>query len=426
MTYTDGEDHYFLCQVEPPRLATSPTIVPREYIFILDVSGSMHGFPLDVSKRLMRNLFSAINPSDRFNVLCFAGSAFTLHPQPVAATPQNISFAMHQLSQLRGSGGTELLPALQRALNVPKTPGYSRSFVIATDGYVTVEEAAFRLVHEKLNEANFYAFGIGSSVNRHLIEGLAHVGRGTPFVATDFEEANTVADRLQTYIEHPVMTDIVVNGRSTQLSASIPQHVPDLTAARPIYCFGKYQPSTDARITITGRIGGEPYSQSFMLPEPSSEHASLRYLWARETIRFLDDFNVVNTNQARIDEITRLGLEYNLLTKYTSFVAVDHEPVTDGSPHQVKQPLPLPQGVSNLAVGFELELNLVDTGARTLTVDVLCSQKDVAAIVEVALGEVLETLHPEVLTQLAGLDLTLRVWRDGTTQLVRTNQPIPE
>ncbi|MDX1478667.1 MAG: VIT domain-containing protein [Saprospiraceae bacterium] len=426
MTYSDGDEHYFLCQVEPPRLEASPTIVPREYIFILDVSGSMSGFPLDVSKRLMRNLLSDIRPTDKFNILCFAGSAFVLHAQPVFATRQNISMALQRLSNVHGGGSTELLPALRHALSIPRSPGFSRAFVIATDGYVIVEEEAFKVVHQKLNEASFYAFGIGSGVNRHLIEGLAHVGRGEPFIVTGLEEAHDVADRLQEYIAHPVMTDISVAGHHIDLDGVIPAQIPDLTAARPIYCFGKYTPHQDAALTVSGNISGKAFKQIFRLPEPSNDHAALPYLWARETIRFLDDFNVVNTTQARIDEITRLGLQYNLLTQYTSFVAVDHEPVTDGAPQQVRQPLPLPQGVSNLAVGFELELDILDTGATTLSVDVQCAQKDVRAIVEVVLEEIMQALVPAEMQGLSGLQWTFRLGADGRICTLSANVALPQ
>lgn len=426
MTYDDGEDGYFLCQVEAPRLGKAE-IVPREYIFILDVSGSMNGFPLDVSKELMKNLLADIRPTDRFNVLYFAASSAMQFPQSVPATHQNIAHAFNQFQLIEGGGGTELLAALRRAMAIPKTPGFSRSFVIATDGYVMVEEEAFRYVQTHLDEANFFAFGIGSSVNRFIIEGLAHVGRGEPFIVTKQSEAKDIADKLKVYIEHPVLTDINVHGTDVEFYDVTPQSIPDLMAARPIYCFGKYKAGGRPQITISGRRGAKSFSKTLDIPQPQESNSALTYLWAREKIRLLSDFNAINTSPTRIEEITQLGLDYNLLTKYTSFVAVDEEQVVEegGVTKQIKQRLPLPQGVSNLAVGFEMELDPVVHGAEslTLTVDVKCQNKDVEVAIDAMLALILQDMEPSGLTGLYGLQVELLL--KGSKIQVVSEQELP-
>lgn len=396
-TYDNGEEKFFLCQIEPPKKSALPFIAPREYIFIIDVSGSMSGFPLDISKYLMQNLLGELRPTDKFNILFFAGSAFSLRPASIEATAANIKMALQEVDNQQGGGGTELLPAIKQAMAIPKAKGFSRSFVIATDGYVNVESEAFQYISKHLNKANFYAFGIGSGVNRHLIEGIAHVGRAEPFIVTSKEEAKDKALKLKNYIQFPVLTDIKITGKSVKLIDVVPEQVPDLMAERPIYFFGKYDDRFDAALTIEGQQGNTPFKRTVTLPEASDANKQLSYLWAREKLRYLSDFNVRKNNEKLKKEITRIGLKYNLLTEYTSFVAVDDRVVNDNLGLKTgRQILPLPSGVSNAAIGFEMEMEeLTSTGSTTITVDVGAVSKNTEQLIDA----ILETIFINDLTK---------------------------
>lgn len=377
-TFSSGEEDFFLCQMEAPSLDASPEISPREYIFVVDVSGSMSGYPLQVSKQLMKNLFGNLRPSDKFNILFFAGSAFALSEQSISATEENVVEALAKVDNKRGGGGTNMLGAIKKAMAVPKSEGYSRSFVIVTDGYVSVEERAFDYVQTHLEDSNFFAFGIGSSVNRHLIEGLAHVGRARPFIVTDHSAAHEEAERLRKYIEYPVLSDIKISGQGVELYDLVPDHVPDLMAGRPIYFFGKYKSAGNAQIEITGQNGSRRFYEKLNLTRPEEKNSALAQLWARETIRHLHDYNSLRADQKKIDKITSLGLKYNLLTAFTSFVAVDDEVVNRSNTSQpVKQVLPMPQGVSNMAIGFEMEIeDLTSHGQPTKRLDISIKAED--------------------------------------------------
>lgn len=417
-TYQLGDEQFFLCQMEAPSLDWKPEISPREYIFVIDVSGSMSGYPLDVTKELMKNLLGGMNANDKFNVLFFAGSAFALSEQSISAERKNIKMAFDKMKQQNGGGGTNLLPALKQAMSFPKVKGYSRSFVVVTDGYVTVEDEAFELIHNSLDDANFFAFGIGSSVNRHLIEGMAHVGRGEPFVVTEQKYALKEAQKLQNYISNPVLTDLKITGTDVELYDLIPASVPDLMAARPVYFFGKYKNAgRRASLSISGMRGNYPFSNSVGMYEGKSTDV-LPYLWAREKIRLNEDFNVNRTDKSRVKEITELGLKYNLLTKYTSFVAVDKKSVVgkDQKAKQVKQPLPLPQGVSNSAIGFEMNLEEIvdDFGvAQKIDVEVECKDVIVKQVLESILAIELRKMDSKALEQLLNTELQLIVDDNG-------------
>jgi Ca-activated chloride channel family protein len=351
----EGEDeNFFLLMMQPPKRVSQDQIPPREYIFIVDVSGSMHGFPLNISKKLLKDLIGGLRPTDRFNVLLFAAGSQLLSEQSLPATRGNIRRAIHTIERQRGGGGTRLLGALKRALALPEMEGFSRTVVIATDGYVAVEEEAFDLIRDNLGRANMFAFGIGSSVNRHLIEGMARVGMGEPFVITRPEEAPLTAKRFKKLIASPVLTNIETEFDRFKVYDVEPPSIPDVLADRPVIVFGKWRGRPQGRIRVKGLSADGPFEQELDVSAtgPSNTNAALRYLWARHRISLLADYNRLQPQDERVKEVTNLGLSYNLLTAYTSFVAVDNQRrLKHGKAVTVRQPLPLPEGVSDYAVG---------------------------------------------------------------------------
>jgi Ca-activated chloride channel family protein len=226
--------------------------------------------------------------------------------------------------------------------------------VIATDGFVHVEPEAFDLIRKNLGNANMFAFGIGKSVNRYIIEGMAHVGMGEPFVITKPNEAPTQAEKFRKYIQSPVLTRIDLDFGKFDVHELEPPSIPDVLAERPVICFGKWRGKPKGSIIVTGFTGDQRYKQRFDVNNvaPREENAALRYLWARHRIKILGDYNMLRADDERVEVITELGLQYNLLTQYTSFVAIDTvvRRDKDGKLITVKQPLPLPEGVSDLAV----------------------------------------------------------------------------
>ena len=356
MAYEHQGEKFFLAMVEPPKRVQTATIPPREYIFVLDVSGSMWGFPLDTAKKLITDLIGSLRPSDHFNVLLFAGRAAVLFPRSVRANQANINRALTLINQQRGGGGTELMRALRRAYALPRPERHvSRSVVVITDGYVAVENKAFRFIRKHLSEANCFAFGIGSSVNRAIIEGMARAGMGEPFVVLSGKEASAKAAEFRKYVESPVLTDIRVQFQGLQAYDVSPKSVPDLLAQRPLVLFGKYRGALKGRIVITGHSGKGAFKKSLDMARVAAKpaNAPIRVLWARKWVADLSDQLAALPGDADIEKaITNLGLGYNLLTRYTSFVAVDSKVVNrSGRTVTVRQPLPLPQGVSNYAVG---------------------------------------------------------------------------
>ena len=353
LLYEGQDEHFFLLMAEPPQAVPPDAVPPREYVFVLDVSGSMFGFPLDTAKALMRDLAGVLRPTDSFNVVVFADGSETFAPASVSATRENLARAMQFIGRKNGGGGTELLSAIKRAAALPRRDGTSRSLVLVTDGYIEAEADVFDYIRSNVDDTNVFAFGIGSSVNRLLIEGVARAGLGEPFVVTDQREAAGAASRLRRYIDTPVLSGIEVAFNGFDAYDVEPGRVPDLFASRPVVVFGKWRGRAAGSIEISGRSGHGPYQTTIPVSPAliDRRHGALRYLWARTRIADLSDFGPAAATDDRVADITSLGLTYGLLTRYTSFVAVQEIVRSQESGADVDQPLPLPEGVSDSAVG---------------------------------------------------------------------------
>jgi len=348
------DENFFLMMMQPPARVKPADLPAREYIFVVDISGSMNGFPLNTSKKLLTRLIGGLQTKDRFNVILFAGASKVMAPSSLPATSDNIRQAVQLIEKQRGGGGTRLYSALKKGMDLPMDENISRTILIVTDGYIGAEKQVFRLIQKNLNLTNVFAFGIGSSVNRYLIEGMAKSGQGEPFIVTKPSEADQVARQFQDYVQSPVLTNINIKYDGFDTYDVEPVSIPDLFAQRPVIVFGKWRGDLKGTIQVDGVSGDGDYTRAFKVADytPRETGQTLSYLWARKRIGRLSDFNIQKGNSENQAEITSLGLTYNLLTAYTSFVGV-HDVVRNpkAKAKNVTQPLPLPKNVSNLAVG---------------------------------------------------------------------------
>ena len=382
LLFQGADENFFLYMAQPPARVTNEDIPAREYIFVVDVSGSMSGFPLNTSKKLLTDLISQLRPTDLFNIVLFAGDSSVLSETSLPANAENVASAIRLLDEQRGAGGTELLPAIQRAMNFPQQQKISRNIVLVTDGYISGEEGVFDYIRQNLNQANVFSFGIGSSVNRYLIEGVAKAGMGEPFIVTEESEAAAVANKFREYIQSPILTDIKIRTIGFETYDVHTTQFPDLFAERPVILFGKWRGPISGSFELTGTSGRGDFISRLDIGGLQAEESNraLRYLWARSRIAELSDYGVGSIRPDKTKEITALGLKYNLLTQFTSFIAV-REVVTNpnGDAKDIKQPVPLPIRVSDMAVGTdqgsEPELVLLIAGLLLVALTMFCRKR---------------------------------------------------
>lgn len=355
MLHTDETENFFMLMVQPPEQYELSDIPPREYIFVLDVSGSMFGYPIDTAKELINDLVANLKETDLFNLILFSGASIEMAPQSVPATKENIQRATRLINRQNGGGGTELAPALEKAVAYERDENISRSVVVITDGYIFGESEIFDIINENVDTTSFFSFGIGSSINRSLIDGIAKAGLGEAFVVTDSEDAEATSKRFRKYIQNPVLTDIDITFEGFDTYDVEPAKIPTLFAERPIIVFGKWQGEPTGTIEITGKTGNGNYASKINISEVEALEYNnvIPYLWARTKVERLTGYGASNYEEDEIRrEVTEIGLKYSMMTPYTSFVAVvDKVRNTDMKATDIDQPLPLPENVSHFAIG---------------------------------------------------------------------------
>jgi Ca-activated chloride channel family protein len=333
---------FALLLVPPAELAEIPP-VPREMIFVLDCSGSMDGYPIAAAKRALAKCLQRLGPDDSFQVLRFSVNASGLGPAPVPATPENVRRGLRYIEGLQGEGGTEMLTGIRAALDTPHAPGRYRIVSFLTDGLIGNEDQVLSEVRRRLGPARIFSFGVGSAVNRHMIEGLARVGRGTATYVLDDDASRAAADALYARIERPALTDLAVEG-AVEVH---PSPLPDLFAGQPVVITGRLAGDGPAALRVRGSLGGKPWDVDVPLSEAAA-HPALGAVWARAKIASLHERMAVSASDAQecAPAIRATALAHGLLSEYTAFVAVDSLSRTEGSfGTTVVQPVPAPKGV---------------------------------------------------------------------------------
>ena len=364
LLYEHDDEKFFMMTMQPPARPKAEQIPPRDYLFIVDVSGSMNGFPIQISKDLIKDLLYNLREIDRFNVMLFASGFSKFSNDMVPVSDHAIATAMMFVDEQPGSGGTEILPALKESLAMIDDHGRSTTVVIATDGLVTVEKEAMQLIEENLGEANFFPFGIGRSVNRFIIESMAHVGHSEPMVCTTRKEAKRIAREFRKMISSPVLTNVKLEFDGLDVYDVVPKSVPDLFADKPIVVYGKYKGKPGGKIRVKGSNGDGKFSQEMAVSswDETEANRGLRYLWARQKIKLLSDYHKVTYSGKEKQQIVDLGLKYNLLTEFTSFVGVDESEPAKAHIDSGSVPEPHEWGLIVIGVGLLVFLLATNRG----------------------------------------------------------------
>src|SRR6185312_473575 len=293
---------------------------------VLDTSGSMSGFPIEKAKETMKLALESLYPSDTFNLITFAGDTSILFPEPVSATPSNLRKAQAFLESRSGGGGTEMMKAIKAALEPSDAQGHVRIVCFMTDGYVGNDMEIISEIQKHQN-ARVFSFGIGESVNRFLLDKMADAGRGEVEYVSLTDDGSAAARRFHERVRNPLLTDITIEWSGLPVADVYPQRIPDLFGAKPVVVTGRYTAGGRATIKLKGKMAGQDFVREIPveLPETMASHDVLASLWARARIDDLmgQDFQGAQYGNMRAelkDTITQLGIEYRLMTQFTSFV----------------------------------------------------------------------------------------------------------
>ncbi len=349
--HREGEEGYFMLVLQPEDEPKPDVISPRELVFVVDCSGSMDGEPITKSKDAMRKVLKGMGPDDRFQIVTFSEWAEYFRAAPVQNTPENLKAGLEHIDRIAAAGGTEMMQGIRAALDYPSSPGRVRIVALMTDGFIGNEHAILSAVKEKLGDSRLFSFGIGSSVNRYLLDGLAQMGRGYATYVRQDESADAAVARFYRRISAPTLVDIRVEVMGgVTLEDVTPGKIPDLFAGQPLTVHGRYKGAGSATLVVTGRRGNAEFRREIPVVFPVEEkgNGALATLWARTRIDELSAQMYRRDETAELVEpIIELAIRHRIMSKYTAFVAVEETVrVVDGRLETVQVSVPMPEGTS--------------------------------------------------------------------------------
>ncbi|MFA7687004.1 MAG: OmpA family protein [Moheibacter sp.] len=329
LVYKENGCRYILGVVEPPETIKPEEIAPREYVFVMDISGSMQGFPIETSKELVKRILHDLKPEEKFNILFFAGSSDFFAKESVYATAENIDLAIQMINSRQGTGKTKLSEALKKVYSYPPEKAYNRIVVLVTDGKLNEERSLYFDLKQNLKDAQYFCFGIGYDVNRQTIQQISHVSGTEAVLITEQADAEKEMEKFFNTIRTPLLRYIQVQSKNLNLSETYPSQFNGFLSSESSSFVSKECSSTrDPKLILTGINGEETYHEEFSLPSGENNESLkiLKYLWAKEKIEFLLQEEERCGNRCVRDgryrnQIIKIGEELNIATPYTSFIS---------------------------------------------------------------------------------------------------------
>jgi Ca-activated chloride channel homolog len=338
---------YFMSALVPPALEDDPQPYPREFVFVLDRSGSMYGEPIIQARNALRACLRSLNPTDSFYILLFDDKLEWFRHEACSVSQEQVDLADRFLGEVEGRGGTEIVEALEAALSLPADPERVRFVIFLTDGAVSAEARVLERIRQKVGAARLFTFGIGPSVNRALLNRMAAFGRGRASYLQLDEDIEGAVIRFQDSVSFPAITGLSLEWQHAKAWDVYPSRLPDLYYGQPLEVCGRLSRSghAPAELILRGQQGGRAVEIRAVVPPLSSDDLAVGRLWAQARVEDLLDQQALEparTEQIRAD-ILALALEFNLLTALTSFVAVDQDSQSGGGQARVihiAQPVP--------------------------------------------------------------------------------------
>ena len=346
----NGNGH-FLVMVMPPAIEQFEQTLPREFVYVLDRSGSMMGKPIDQAVNALKASLRTLRPGDQFRILLFDHEIdWYHHGEAIPFTQDGVDQADRFLSSIQARGGTEIVSAVQAVLDLPQEAEHQRIIVLLTDGSVSGEERALYLVRRQLKAARLFTFGIGPSVNRAFIQRLAQLGRGTAEFLGLNEDIEGAIIRFQDRLAFPMLVDLKLDWGESTVWDVYPRMLPDLYADQPLVLTGRCNIEKDQGLILNlrGKQGSEMVNLNTTLRLLDQPEAAIPRLWARSRVDdLLEKRELGDLPEHKVrDQVIGLAMQHRLVTPYTSFVAVDSQVVADTSAKpQILIAQPLPEGL---------------------------------------------------------------------------------
>lgn len=349
---------YGLVTLVPPSAAARMTALSRDLIVLLDTSGSMSGAPLSQAKRLTAALVDSLTDGDQLELVEFSSAPRRWKRGAVAATASHRRDAQQWLSRLSASGGTEMRAGILEAL-APLRAESQRQVVLITDGLIGGEAEVLEAIARRLPRGSrVHTVGVGSGVNRSLTGPAARAGRGVELLIGLSEDVEPFVGRLLSRTDAPLLTDTELSGSA--LLELAPRRLPDLFGGAPAMLSVKLRPEGGELVVRSRSAEGDVEQRLTVTPTELGEGSpAVATLFGRELVEELELALATGASSAEVDPaIERVGLDFQLATRLTSWVAVSARATVDPRAPRRQETMPhaLAHGLSAEGVGLRAAL----------------------------------------------------------------------
>ncbi len=323
----DG-DNFLMSMITPatPKSSTKDTRIDRETVFVIDTSGSMGGQSIEQARSALLLALEQLQSGDKFNIIRFSSSHSNLFSKTRLATPANLRKAKSFVRGLSAGGGTMMAPALETALSMSgNDEGFVSQLIFITDGAIGNERELFAILKDDLETTRLFPVAIGSAPNNFFMTRAAKFGRGTFVNIGKVSEVNQRMQALFKKIENPLLTNIDID--LPKKAETYPSDMPDLYNGQPVIMVTKLPGETLPKsMAMSGQRADALWNREFST-DTGQTGSGLDVLWARRKIRDLEDQRFDRSKAAIIDtKILKTALQYHIISRLTSLVAVDITP----------------------------------------------------------------------------------------------------
>ncbi len=335
----------------PERLTVSlnpgDSIPNRDFVLRYRVAGEQIKSGLLTHKDKRGGFFSLMlyPPKELASLPRQSMSASKFGDKPIEASRANIKRAVAYVESLQGEGGTMMIEGIKAALDFPHDPQRLRFVCFFTDGYISNEAEILGEIRKRLGPSRIFSFGIGSAVNRYLIEHMGKAGRGAVAYLGPNDDAAQIMEDFFERISHPALTDVRIDWGGLRVAEVFPGTLPDLFVGRPLVVTGRFRGDANAPIRFSGNAGGEQVR--FEVPVVATgTNSGMASIWARMKIAELAEQSIYEPNPNWAGQIKKVALDYSLMSSFTAFIAVDSTRRTAGNTGTtVPVSVPVPDGV---------------------------------------------------------------------------------
>jgi Ca-activated chloride channel family protein len=324
-----GKGHFGLNVYPNDSLFNDGSKPNLEVVLMIDVSGSQTGWPLEKEKEIAQNILSRLLPTDKLSILAFSDEVYWAfgNQNPVIANASNIQIAQTFIAGLNTIGGTELYNAITSALAVTKSSEHERYYVFLTDGFITNEQAILDTIKNHPSKPTIFTFGAGGSLNRYFLEQCAKVGNGYATEITQYESTIPFVNDAWEKIESPQLKNVTVDFNGSETSELIMPRGSTLYKGSPLSMYGTYANGGRVTVNVKGYRNGLPitFSKQIDLANKSTCNRMVPQIWAKQKIEMLSLAEGVGIQNR--DSIINISTQYQVLSKYTAFLAINPQPV---------------------------------------------------------------------------------------------------